>query len=71
MTTKPRPTMKFARPSQAQKASAPDAGEMRLNVSLPAELHWRIRARAAEKRQTLRAYILSLVEQDGVDLGLE
>lgn len=44
-------------------------GEARLNVSLPVRVHARVKVRAAEQRQTMREYILSLLEKDGIATG--
>lgn len=50
----------------APAAVTGDVGEMRLNITLPKDLHWAIRRRAAERQQTIRAYIIDLVTKDGV-----
>jgi hypothetical protein len=64
--------MGLGRPSEAKKVTAKDladdATEARLNVTLPVIVHQRVKVRAAESRQTIREYILKLLEQDGIAL---
>lgn len=62
-----KPTLSMRRPSLAL---APKAAELepeaRLNVTLPADLHARVKARAAERRQSIREYVLELLARDGL-----
>jgi len=38
-----------------------------LTARVPVQVHARVKVRAAERRQTIRQYILSLLEKDGID----
>jgi hypothetical protein len=42
------------------------AGESRLIVSMPAKLHRELKVRCAERGITIRSYMLSLLEADGL-----
>ena len=55
--------------AKAQRELTFDAAEARLNITLPVAVHARVKVRAAEKRQTIRSYILALLERDGIDVS--
>ena len=57
-----------ARSSKEQRELSFEGPEARLNITLPVAVHARVKVRAAEKRQTIRSYILSLLEKDGIDI---
>ncbi len=41
--------------------------EARLNVTLPVSLHSKVKMRAAERRISIRAYIVELLRDDGLE----
>lgn len=53
-------------PNPLKKGAHDFDGEARLNVTLPIDLHTRVKVRASERRQTIRQYILSLLATDGI-----
>jgi hypothetical protein len=55
-----------ARPAKEQRELSFDGPEARLNITLPMAVHARVKIRAAEQRKTIRSYILSLLEADGI-----
>ena len=58
------------RPSAAKEAArgVPVVEEeARLNVTLPVSLHSKVKVRAAERRLSIRAYIIELLRADGVE----
>jgi hypothetical protein len=57
-----------ARTAKEQRELSFDGPEARLNITLPAAVHARVKVRAAEKRQTIRTYILGLLQKDGIDV---
>lgn len=52
--------------SKSAAAEAIEAGAARLVVSLPIELHRRIKIRATERGQSIRDYVLTLLRADGL-----
>jgi hypothetical protein len=73
MKPKTKPGLTLARPSEAksreeQRELTFEGPEARLNVTLPVQVHARVKVRAAERRQTIRQYILTLLEKDGIDM---
>jgi predicted DNA binding CopG/RHH family protein len=42
--------------------------EARLNIMLPVAVHARVKIRATEQGQTIRSYILSLLQKDGLSI---
>jgi hypothetical protein len=54
------------RPAKEQRELSFDGPEARLNITLPMADHARVKIRAAERRKTIRSYILSLLVKDGI-----
>ncbi|HPZ10429.1 MAG TPA: hypothetical protein PL110_20230 [Candidatus Eremiobacteraeota bacterium] len=46
-------------------------GEKKFTLWMPAEVHKRLKSRAALKEQTIQKYLLSLIENDDDDLEFE
>lgn len=66
-----KPKFGLERPSVASKSARSAAtkleeGEARLVVNLPVALHRKIKFRALEQEQTIREYILELLDKDGL-----
>lgn len=57
-----------ARSAKEQRELSFDGPEARLNITLPMSVHARVKIRAAEQRKTIRSYILSLLERDGIKM---
>jgi predicted DNA binding CopG/RHH family protein len=49
-----------------QRAPTFEEEEARINFTVPASLHAKVKVRAAEKRTSIRNYFLELLERDGV-----
>jgi hypothetical protein len=54
------------RSAKEQRELSFEGPEARLNITLPVAVHARVKVRAAERRQTIRSYVLSLLEKDGI-----
>lgn len=65
---KARRKLALERPTtKAKKAAARlEDGEARIVVNVPASLHRALKVRAAERGVTLKAYILELLEKEGL-----
>jgi len=66
-----KPRLVLARPTPTPSARAAakfEEGEARLVVNLPEKLHRALKIRAAERGTTIRQYILSLLEADGLSV---
>jgi predicted DNA binding CopG/RHH family protein len=72
-----KPKLELARPSKrvaavvangkkSAAAEAIEAGEARLVINVPIELHRRVKIRATERGLTMREYVLSLLREDGL-----
>jgi hypothetical protein len=55
-------------PAIEQRELSIDGPEARLNITLPMSVHARVKIRAAEQCKTIRSYILSLLEKDGINI---
>jgi hypothetical protein len=53
-------------PTREDLALQEGKGDARLIVSMPQELHRNLKIRCAERGITIRAYMLSLLEADGI-----
>ncbi len=63
------PTLQVTRPSnntQAKSKSQLAASDARLVVSLPANVHRALKLRAVERGMTIRAYVLEVLEGEGL-----
>jgi hypothetical protein len=55
-------------PENERRALSAERLEARLNIMLPAAVHARVKIRATEQGQTIRSYILSLLQKDGLSI---
>lgn len=60
---------KRSRPRSEPSVRSHDETDMRLNVTVPVAVHQRVKVKAAENRQTIRQYILGLLERDGIKMA--
>jgi hypothetical protein len=60
--------VKRNRPRRSPASNDGDGGEKqaRLAVNLPARLHWRLKARAAQQGYSIREYILDMLRKNGI-----
>jgi predicted HicB family RNase H-like nuclease len=59
-------TSKKTTRSTSKASSADAAGSARLVVDISTALHRKLKARAAQRGTSIRAYVLSLLEGDGL-----
>lgn len=57
---------KKTRARRSRESAEEAAGEARLAVNLPIDLHRQLKARAAKEGATIRDYILELLRRDGI-----